>query len=290
MHVYKALLSIRHPKGIGLFNSATRRIAWWGAVFAGLCAVSVSGAPVSLSLWSPVQSSSTADSIAGVRINLVYGHNRSLAGLDIGLVNAIDDHLAGLQVGLIGNKVGLLGHPSSDVDMKTHGAQVALLANAAHSVDGLQLGGFGNWCQGTMRGVQIGVLANLVENDLQGMQLAGVNWVRNRVRGIQLAPAMITALNLSSETCGSQVSIGILSLNRTRYLKGLQLNVGLIGNSVEEGHGAQIALLCNMAASMRGVQIGLVNWCRTLHGVQIGAMNIITSSVLPVSPLVNAYF
>ena len=43
----------------------------------------------------------------------------------------------------------------------------------------------------------------------------------------------------------------------------------------------------NCAERMRGVQIGLVNWCDDLSGVQIGLVNISKGHKFPCIPFIN---
>ena len=57
------------------------------------------GRPIQLSLFNPVQIFPADDSVAGVRLNLIYGVNENVSGLDLGLVNHTRGNGSGIQWG-----------------------------------------------------------------------------------------------------------------------------------------------------------------------------------------------
>ena len=61
-------------------------------------------------------------------------------------------------------------------------------------------------------------------------------------------------------------------MDRAEDLNGFQISGMLIGiNIAEDATGAQLTTVYNQADAMQGLQLGLVNVCRTMHGVQIGS-------------------
>ena len=66
------------------------------------------------------------------------------------------------------------------------------------------------------------------------------------------------------------------------------VQVGVLGNATEKGRGLQWGFL-NVANSLRGVQIGILNF-NADRGVQIGILNVNPESFLPFFPLINFNF
>ena len=120
------------------------------------------------------------------------------------------------------------------------------------SIDGGQLGGVNVVGRdvgppASMRGLQVGVLANVVAGDARGVQLSlGTNLTKGSVEGLQSA----------------------LLFNRAGSMDGLQLS------------------LVNVAGDLDGVQIGLVNVGRRVRGASIGLVNIADDiDGLPLAPI-----
>ena len=70
------------------------------------------GTPVQLALFHPVQLFGEEWSVYGIRVNAVYGFNRSVYGINAGMVNRAED-MYGMQAGIcniaqqnIGGKIG----------------------------------------------------------------------------------------------------------------------------------------------------------------------------------------
>lgn len=134
----------------------------------------------------------------------------------------------------------------------------------------------------SVRGADLGLLGNLVDNDFSGFavalgfndcgradsafSLAGVfNHASWNYSGLQFALGMN---DVEGVMTGVQVSL----YNRASRLTGLQF--GAI-NFTERG---------------KGVQIGIVNSTDLLRGGQIGVINIISQSSFPFWPIVNFSF
>lgn len=133
--------------------------------------------PIQISLFNPVQIFSEDYSIAGVRLNLIYGKNTRVSGLDLGLVNHTTSGLSkGVQLGFVGlvdeDFVGLQGNDINIVKNHFEGFQWGIV-NYAKSASGFQLG-IVNYA-GTMRGLQIG-LVNIIKKDGMFPVFPIINW------------------------------------------------------------------------------------------------------------------
>lgn len=134
--------------------------------------------PIQLSLVTPVQIFPPEDTIAGVRINILYGRNVAVTGLDIGIVNHSTGISRGLQYGLVGIAEDFQGWQSHAVNVangKFEGFQSGYvnvsevfrgfqmgLVNYANDTEGLQLS-LVNYAE-TLKGLQIG-LVNIIKED-----------------------------------------------------------------------------------------------------------------------------
>jgi hypothetical protein len=141
-----------------------------------------------------------------------------------------------------------------------------LLYGRVGAIDGAQLGGVNvvSREQGaaSVRGMQIGLVANLVDGQSQGLQLAGLlNQVASGARGAQL-------------TLGGNLTLG--------ELHGAQ--AALLFNRSGELHGLQLSPV-NIAGDVDGVQIGLVNIAHRVRGASVGLVNIADDiDGLPLAP------
>jgi len=83
--------------------------------------------PYQLSLFAPIQTSSTLDSVKGIRYNFISGINRDVSGFDFGLFNIAEGNQTGLQIGIYNSS------------FKTSGLQIGFI-NKAEYLNGLQIG------------------------------------------------------------------------------------------------------------------------------------------------------
>lgn len=157
---------------------------------------------------------------------------------------------------------------------------------------GLQ-GSLFSWTEGRVRGVQLAALANVVNGNAAGVQLACVNTVWGEAKGLQLG-----VVNYDAAFAG--VQFGLLDWNNSSSY-GAQFGVAnanqdeFVGWSVAPVNyslrykGCQLGCV-NSADEVTGCQIGVFNACNKLRGVQIGLLNLIASSSLPVMVIANASF
>jgi hypothetical protein len=149
----------------------------------------------------------------------------------------------------------------------TSSFDVNLLYSRVGSIDGGQIGGVNVVARdagppASMRGLQVGILANVVAGDTRGVQAAGLfNQVSGDTEGAQLS---FGANFVRGSVEGLQ---GALLFNRAGSMDGLQLSA------------------VNVAGDVDGVQIGLVNVAHRVRGASIGLLNIADDiDGLPLAP------
>ncbi len=158
---------------------------------------------------------------------------------------------------------------------------VAGLANIVkEDVMGVQLAGLVNAAGGEGMGLQWAGLVNAVGGDYMGVQWGGLgSLVGGDYTGWQMGGLMSKA----GDFTGAQYS-GLVGI--ARDMKGYQLG-GLV-NVARDFHGLQVAGLVNVAGDVHGMQLGgLVNVAKRVHGVQFaGLVNVAEKSDYPIG-LVN---
>ena len=146
-------------------------------VLLGVASSAAQTRPVQLALFNPVQIFPESESIAGVRLSLIYGSNAGVSGLDLGLVNKTGGGgFTGIQWGFValteGNVTGLQWNFVGLAKGNVEGVQIGFYNSASHC-SGLQLGFINN--TGTMKGLQIG-LVNIIDRGGQFPVFPIVNW------------------------------------------------------------------------------------------------------------------
>jgi hypothetical protein len=160
------------------------------------------------------------------------------------------------------------------------GVDVNIVCVREGSMDGVQLGLVGNVLEGDMDGIQISSVFNIIEGDLEGVQLAGVfNLSEGPVEGPQVAgvfnitegsvegPQVAGVFNIAEGRLEGPQIAGVFNMVEGNGASGIQLASTF--NVVEDFEGTQMSVV-NVAGRMTGVQIGVVNISDELHGVPIG--------------------
>ncbi len=166
---------------------------------------------------------------------------------------------SGLQVAGLANIIGA----NSYVNLTDDEIRQLKKEKSQASFRGLQLAGILNYVQDTCAAVQFSGVMNFIGGNFQGLQIAGVgNRVGGLGRGAQLA-------SLYNVTKGSMAALQIsLIYNKTGgMLTGFQ--IGATNNA-----GKMTGRNSTPRTPQRGVQIGLINFCRKMDGTQIGLINI----------------
>ncbi len=128
--------------------------------------------PIQVALFSPVQIFPENNSIAGLRLTILYGKNVNMTGLDLGFVVT---RTTGIMQGIQSELVGI-------VDGDATGIQWNGVTWDKANFTGVQLGAV-NITKGTMTGIQWGYYNQ--SNHASGLQVALVNNTTT-MKGIQL--------------------------------------------------------------------------------------------------------
>jgi len=165
---------------------------------------------------------------------------------------------------------------------KLNGISVGVV-NLMYRANGLVIGGVGN-AIAEMRGLDIALL-NVVRFRMRGVQVALFgNVVSNDPilkdslpnKEKELIDLQVGGINVVSfSALGMQIGL----LNRVHgEHEGIQIGLGNMGNTLQ---GMQISVAINSCGTLQGVQIGLVNECSSLRGVQIGLLNFCEGRLSP---------
>ena len=154
--------------------------------------------------------------------------------------------------------------PAEDWDVC--GLRLNLFVGRHRDVSFIDIGVLGNVAEGNLTGLEIAGLYNLVGESDGAIQVAGLyNGVRGDFAGLQVSAA---ANDVGGDMEGVQISLV---------------------NLTEDGAGLQIGLF-NRAERFSGLQLGLANYAYQLEGIQIGLFNVIEDSNVPFMPIVNVAF
>ncbi|MBE6353629.1 caspase family protein [Treponema sp.] len=155
-----------------------------------------------------------------------------------------------------------------------HGVQASAIFNTTHSAEGIQAAGVFNHAH-NVNGVQASSIFNSA-HDVKGIQAAAVFNSAHDFTGVQASSIFNSARNLR----GVQAS-GIF--NAADSINGVQASA--IANVAGEINGLQSTGIFNKAdyVSERSLQLGLVNYAKSLDGIQIGLVNISDDGILETS-------
>ena len=175
---------------------------------------------------------SLVSALALMAVTIVSAQRTHGIALDIGKNNQTDTtHVTRLSVGLTGHTDSL------------RGAQMNILFNYAHRVEGLQLSGFSNISSTPMSGLQVSGITNISMGVKNGTQVAGL-------------------LNVSSG-----------------YMRGMQLSAY---NYADQLNGAQVGLVNVAEQHRKGWQVGIINYTKDSEGHKIGLVNVSPTTTVDV--------
>jgi hypothetical protein len=265
------------------------------------------GTPFQVSLFSPVALPPTnAESVEGIRLNLIYGMAHHVAGIDLGLVNRTEAYTHGVAVGLAnwtdGDLYGIALSASVNVarDGRLHGVAVAPFnygdvdmrgisigaINVLSSVHGLAVGGLAN-ISSSVRGLAVGGAMNLVncekirqECGFYGLGLSGMLSSYQNLRGVAVSGILpVAIIGATGATWFSVFVAGMTAAFSPLNLLESARGVGVGAYTVARGGAAGAFFgVVNFATSdtapaLRGTQMGVVNYASSVEGLQLGVVN-----------------
>ena len=141
--------------------------------------------------------------------------------------------------------------PTSDFDVG--GLRINWIYGECQDFDGLDISTVGR-ARGHGNGLQAALLANIVDEDGIGIQIAPVNYVTGSYSGLQIG-----AVNYA------------------------------VADSRSSAQALQIGFF-NGSDFIKGCQIGVINMVKEMIGIQIGVVNVIQNKDVPFLPIINMYF
>jgi hypothetical protein len=187
-------------------------------------------------------------------------------GLRFGGLFGYNADMFGIDAGVVsletGTMAGIQGAAFTWTSDSVYGIQGAFLANVVDGdVFGVQVASVNaDW--GNVWGVQVGVVDYC--NSFHGIQVGGINWNNTPSHGWQTAVANANQEEFAGFSAGA--------VNYSLRVTGCQIGA------------------VNLADSMTGCQIGFFNAAQRARGVQIGFLNMICEGPLPIMVVANASF
>jgi hypothetical protein len=211
-------------------------------------------------------------------LNLFGGLSAGNRIFEAGLISNINlDSITGIQFAGLANIVGANTFLNLTVSEERELEHAGFKSNS----HGIQLAGFLNYVRNNALGIQLSGAFNIVGFDVTGFQLAGIG---NSAGGYAQAIQIAGLYNIADEGIGG-VQVSILH-NATRgQLAGTQISLinkalrikGKNSSPPDITRGLQIGLL-NFCKEMAGTQIGIINFGGTMRGRQIGLINFFDAS------------
>ena len=184
--------------------------------------------------------------VYGLRLDLPYGNNKG--------------RLAGIDLGVVGSlddgMSGLQVAGFNLVDLASvKGLQIGGIANRDRDFCGIQLAGVLNWNEDESFGLQVGPINYCGE--FKGLQIGCMSWMIGNVVGASFDAALTTRNNFTG------------------------LSVAGFNYGLRDVSGVQIGGVNVAAETSSGVQLGLINFAKNHEGLQLGLVNINSLGFFP---------
>ncbi len=193
--------------------------------------------------------------VYGLRLDLPYGNNSGK------LIGADFGFVGVLSEGMTGLQV--TGFNLVDL-ASVKGFQLGVIANRDRDFHGVQLSGILNWNEDESAGVQVGTVN--YGGELTGLQIGGVSWMVGSYTGVSFDGVLVARSNFTGWSLAG-FNFG------HKDVSGVQMG-GI--NVAEE--------------SSTGLQFGFINLAKRHEGLQLGLININSSGFLPCFPGFNFNF
>ncbi len=199
-----------------------------------------------------------------------FPQKQNINGLRLGIASTSDDNINGIDCGLYLEST------------KVKGVQLDFIGGTS-KLNGVSLGGVD--ISGQVDGIQANLIGNWAFNSLRGAQIGAMN-VATETRGAQIG-----AWNMGDIQSGAQ--LGIVNIDLTDK-SGALSNPSSDQDQQDRKHYLfQVGVINYTRAEPKGFQIGIINLAESLHGLQIGVINYIrVHKTLPFSfsPILNFSF
>jgi hypothetical protein len=182
-----------------------------------------------------------------------------------GLFNVVGGHQSGVQI------AGLFNSNLSDFK----GVQIAGISNIVNKgVYGIQIGGIANKVKGNFYGIQIGGIVNYNQEKTTGIQVGGIsNFCSKNSKVIQIGGISNFCLERSKA-----IQIGGIYNHIAKNSSGIQ--IAGIANYAEKNYtGIQVSGILNKADTLKGSQIGFINYSNHITGIPVGFLSFSKSGI-----------
>ena len=193
--------------------------------------------------------------VYGLRLDLPYGNNSGK------LIGADFGFVGVLSEGMTGLQV--TGFNLVDL-ASVKGFQLGVIANRDRDFHGVQLSGILNWNEDESAGVQVGTVN--YGGELTGLQIGGVSWMVGSYTGVSFDGVLVARSNFTGWSLAG-------------------FNYGH-----KDVSGVQMGGINVAEESSTGLQFGFINLAKRHEGLQLGLININSSGFLPCFPGFNFNF
>ena len=208
----------------------------------------------------------------------------AIGGIGLGTGGAIEGiAIGGLGVGAQGDLRGLMiGGIGTAAGGSIHGIVLSGIGTgAARDFTGLALSGIGTGVAGHFKGIALSGVASGAGGNFTGLSLSGVGAAAGAFHGIAIAGLGIGAVEIHGFAAAA--AVGAMSVNGI-VVAPVLMRVRPDG----EFRGASISAFNYIRGEQHGLNIGLINYARSVHGLQVGIINIIGNAKShKVLPIVN---
>jgi hypothetical protein len=194
-------------------------------------------------------------------LNILGGYSMGTRVFELGgLFNIDKGNVTGTQLAGLFNLVG----------DTVKGVQLAGILNVTgKEMVGFQASGLMNMNMGNTRGVQSAGLFNLNLKKTTGVSIAGIGNISDSLHGAALSCVFNHSLH-------SKRSLELTGLfNKTKWGEG-NYQLSCLFNSTRKGTtNTQLSFFFNRAHTLRGVQLGCINYADSASGIPIGLLSIV---------------
>lgn len=246
---------------------------------------------LNLTLWAPRANPELV--VNGIAVGLIGPRAKTINGIALGGLRVhAAEQLNGISAaGLITisrNEVNgvALGGLAAIAAQRLRGVAIGGLAAVGdHGIDGLAAAGLVTLAEGPVHGITTAGLGTINEGEFTGINVAGgATFTDGEMRGLNLA-GIATVVRGSSR--GIQGAIGIAAADT---LQGIGVAAGTV--RVRALEGVAVSSWNHVRGEQRGITIGIFNYAETIRGVQLGLLNYVRSNPrgLRLLPIFNTGF
>lgn len=207
----------------------------------------------------------------------------AVGGVGVGAGGLMDGIMfGGIGVGSAGSVRGIMiGGVGAATGGAAHGVVIGGIgAGIARDLTGIAFGGVGLGVAGNVKGIVVGGVGTGAGGNITGVALSGIGTAAGgEIRGIGVSGVAVGANSLAGLFVAPVVGA---TTGRALVIAPAWFRVQPEGTF----SGISVSAVNGIRGASRGLNIGIVNYARSMHGVQVGVINIIANAgahrVLPI--------